>query len=269
MKLFETNEYFPGVYHISAGGSVMMTLIVLEESRQGASKDALLFDAGYGLLDPRPFIQEILAKHRLGLENLKVLMSHVHHDHILGGSWFDSFFLHTDDAPLLDVYTGELYRSKVLGKLSGTGELPPAFDRQRFLSVSYNDRFRVDLPQCNQIEILHVPGHTPGTLLLYLPKYKLLLTGDNWNPTTWLFFPEALPVRRYAEHMRKLLALDFEHVLCSHSPMLMPGDRLRSYIRGLTEQTFAKAVKTETPYLEINTLLCHPEPETNFVFRGA
>jgi glyoxylase-like metal-dependent hydrolase (beta-lactamase superfamily II) len=106
-------------------------------------------------------------------------------------------------------------------------------------------------------------------LILYLPAYKLLLSGDNWNPTTWLFFPEALPVRRYAENMRKLLALDFEHVLCSHSPALTQGARLRNYINGLTEQTFAKAVKTETPYPEVYTLLCHPEPETHFVFRGA
>jgi glyoxylase-like metal-dependent hydrolase (beta-lactamase superfamily II) len=264
MKLFETKEYFPGVYHIGAGGNVMMTLIILEESGQ-----TLLFDAGYGFLDPRPFIQDILAKHGLRLEALKVIMSHAHHDHILGGTWFDSFYLHQDDVPLLDVYTGELNRSKVLDKLSDAGELPSAFDRSRFLSVSYNNRFRIDIPRFDQIEILHVPGHTPGTLLLYLPKYKLLLTGDNWNPTTWLFFPEALPVLRYAENMKKLLSLDFEHVLCSHSPMLIAGDRLRSYIRGLTEQTFAEAIKTETPYPEITTLLCHPEPGTNFVFRGA
>lgn len=264
MKLYETHEYFPCVYHINAGGSVMMTLIVFEESGQ-----ALLFDTGYGLLDPRPFIREILAKHGLKPDVLQVLMSHAHHDHILGGSWFNSFYLHPDDAPLVNVYSGEHYRIKVLEKLSGAGELPDSFDRSRFLSAAYGDRVRVDIPQFSGAEILHIPGHTPGSLLLYLPAHKLLLTGDNWNPTTWLFFREALPVRRYAENMRQLLALDFEHVLCSHSSALTSGERLRDYIHGLTEQTFTEAVKTETPYPEINTLLCHPEPETNFVFRGA
>jgi hypothetical protein len=102
---------------------------------------------------------------------------------------------------------------------------------------------------------------------MYIPGYRLLLSSDNWNPTTWLFFPEALPVEEYAKNMKTLLSLDFEYVLCSHSGELMPGGRLKNYINGLTDKTFSGAVPAETPYPQYKTLLCHPEPETNFIFR--
>jgi hypothetical protein len=104
--------------------------------------------------------------------------------------------------------------------------------------------------------------------MIFVPEHKLMLTGDNWNPITWLFFPEAVPPQIYSHNMRELLALDFEHVLCSHSKELIPGIRLRNYINGLVPQTFAAAVPTETPYPEIKTMLCHPEPEFGLVFRG-
>jgi hypothetical protein len=68
--------------------------------------------------------------------------------------------------------------------------------------------------------------------------------------------------------MKTLLDLDFEHVLCSHSSGLMPGKQVRDYINGLVPRTFETAVKTSSPYPEINTLLCHPEPGTSLVFRG-
>jgi glyoxylase-like metal-dependent hydrolase (beta-lactamase superfamily II) len=263
---YSCHEYFPGIYHINDDG-VYMTLMFVAPAR-GRAGEALLFDAGYGFSSPRPFITELLEKHGLDPSRLTVLVSHVHHDHLLGARWFDSFFIHQADFPLLDTYTNEATRTRVLSAKENSGSVPDDFDRTAYYSADFQSRARTDIPAIQGVDILHVPGHTPGSLVLYIPAYKLLLTADDWNPTTWLFFPEALPAEEYAKNMKSLLALAFEHVLCSHAGDLFPGERLRNYINGLTNETFAKGVPAETPYPRIKTLLSHPEPGTNFVFRG-
>lgn len=254
-------EYFPGVYHISDGLGVQFTLIV---SRAGA----ILFDAGYGIKDPRPYLKNLLKKHRFSLHDLSVVISHAHHDHLAGARWFNAFHIHWKDFPLIDVYTERNILERVLVRAMEQGLIPPGFDKEAFFLTRYRRRARIRLPIQPDIEILHIPGHTPGSLVVYVREHKVLLSADNWNPTTWLFFPEALSVHEYAANMRKLLSLDFDYVLCSHSKDLIPGDRIRNYIRGLSAETFAQAEPAETPYPEIKTMRCRPEPETDFIFRA-
>jgi glyoxylase-like metal-dependent hydrolase (beta-lactamase superfamily II) len=259
---FNYHEYFPGIYHISDVASVNFTLIVPE-----GQKGALLFDSGYGYFDPKPLVLEILKKHRSNIENLTVLMSHAHHDHILGGRWFDSFYIHKDDIPFVKIYTAEEYRRRTLTQAKEKKSLPDNFDESSYYSADYSRRLKGGIPSIEGVQILHIPGHTPGSLVLYIPRYKLIMTADNWNPTTWVFFPEALSIGDYTKSIQDLLPLDFEYVLCSHSSELIPGRRLRDYINGLVPSTFEKAQEIETPYPGIGTLLCHPEPGTNLVFR--
>jgi glyoxylase-like metal-dependent hydrolase (beta-lactamase superfamily II) len=259
----DCHEYFPGVYHIGDALGVHMTLIVPEGTGR-----ALLFDSCNGLSDPGPLVAALLEKHGLGVEKLSLVISHAHRDHVFGARWFDSFYIHEDDVPLTAIYTTKDMRAGVLKKAIDRGVVPEGFDEDAFYRADYQRRIKPGIPSFAGIDIVHLPGHTPGSLVLFFPKYRLLLTADNWNPTTWLFFPEALWVEDYAKNMRTLLSIDFEYVLCSHSGSLMPGSRLRSYINGLTEEIFSGAVPAETPYPQYKTLLCHPEPETNFIFRG-
>jgi glyoxylase-like metal-dependent hydrolase (beta-lactamase superfamily II) len=259
---FSCDQYFPGIYHIGDVTSVNFTLIIPE-----GQKRALLFDSGYGYLDPKPLVAEILQRHSSGIENLTVLMSHAHHDHLLGARWFDSFYIHESDIPFVETYTAEGYRKRTLTKAKENNCLPADFDEEAYYGADYSGRFKAGIPSIEGVRILHIPGHTPGSLVLYIPRYKLIMTADNWNPTTWVFFPEALSIGDYSKNMQKLLPLDFEQVLCSHSHELIPGRRLRDYIKGLVPPTFEGAEEIETPYPLIKTLLCHPEPGTNLVFR--
>jgi glyoxylase-like metal-dependent hydrolase (beta-lactamase superfamily II) len=165
------------------------------------------------------------------------------------------------------MYTNEKTRSKIHTRAKTGGVLPCNFDEAAFYNDPYRGKFSTAIPSFPGMDIIHLPGHTKGSLALYIHRHQLLLSADNWNPTTWLFFPEALPVESYAKNMRTLLSLDFKYCLCSHSEKTAQGLRLRNYINGLTCETFADALETETPYPHIKTLLCHPEPETNLVFR--
>jgi glyoxylase-like metal-dependent hydrolase (beta-lactamase superfamily II) len=195
-------------------------------------------------------------------------LSHAHYDHLPGARWFERFYLCRGEIPVLDTYTEEAYLRRVLAQARIRGILPAGFDEGSFLGTDYRRRAREELPQLPGLELIPLPGHTPGSLVLYVREYRLLLTGDNWNPVTWLFFPEAVPVGDYAENMRRLLPPDYRWALCPHSRELIPGGRLRRFVDGLRPALFGAAEPAETPYPAIKTLGCRPEPESLLVFRA-
>ena len=102
-----------------------------------------------------------------------------------------------------------------------------------------------------------------------MPEYRvnimLLLSGDNWNPTTWLFFPEALGAGEYLFNLRRLQDRPFFHVLCPHREGLYPRSALDDFIRGLTDAALRSAVPVSMNR-PIDTREAHPAPEQQFVF---
>ena len=239
---FELNHVCPGVTHIRDAMGVCMTLIEGE-------KAALLVDTGYGTEDVAAFIRTLTDK------PLTVLLTHNHHDHALGARWFEKTVMFPEDMAEWHVFTGEEKRRVVLSQAIGKG-----------LSVSEQDflagECRLPLPISKgtynlgnlAVEVLPCPGHTLGSCVVYIPQAKLLLTGDDWNPCTWLFFEAALPVQQYRENVRRLQALDFAHVLCSHQLECFPRAKFDDFANNLTDEVLdaAKPV-TIGGYGHINT----------------
>lgn len=220
---FEVNHVCPGVTHIRDAMGVCMTLIE-------GSQAALLVDTGYGTEDVATFTRTLTHK------PLTVLLTHNHHDHALGSRWFDRTLMFLEDMAEWQVFTGDEKRRAVLGQAVGKGIDVTEAD---FLA----GECRMPLPASKgafdlggiTVEVIPCPGHTPGSCVVYVPERELLLTGDDWNPCTWLFFEAALPVRQYRENVSRLLALDFEYVLCSHQPECFRRAKLEAFIDGLTD----------------------------------
>ena len=239
---FEVNRVCPGVMHIRDAMGVCMTLI---EGTQAA----LLVDSGYGTEDVAAFVRTLTDK------PLTVLLTHNHHDHSLGSRWFDKTLMFSEDMAEWPIFTGEAKRRVVLGQAIGKG-----------LPVTEVDflwgECRMPLPMSQgnynlggiTAEVIPCPGHTPGSCVVYVPERKLLLTGDDWNPCTWLFFEAALPVRQYRENVRRLLLLGFTHVLCSHQLECFPRSKFEAFLAGLTDETLdASKPVTIGNYEHINT----------------
>ena len=238
---FIVHEVLPGVRHIQDGMGVCMTLLT-GESR------ALLVDTGYGLENVAAFAATLTDK------PLTVLLTHHHHDHALGARWFPETWMFPEDQAEWPLYTGEAQRLRLLKAAEDKG-LPVAGD---LLSAAIGvpralEEGPIDLGGL-MAQVIRCPGHTPGSAVLWVPERRLLLTGDDWNPCTWLFFPAALPVRAYLDNMRRLLALPFEQVLCAHQPELFPRTKLEAFLVGLTEEALRTAEPaTITGYGTINT----------------
>lgn len=226
---FELNPVCPGVTHIRDAMGVCMTLIEGE-------KAALLVDTGYGTEDVQAFASTLTDK------PLTVLLTHNHHDHALGSRWFDKTVMFPQDMPDWSFFTDEDKRRTVLGQAIGKG-LPVS--EQDFLAGECRMPYALhegwlDLGGLS-VQVIHCPGHTPGSCVVYIPQEKLLLTGDDWNPCTWVFFDAALPVQEYRDNVRRLQKLDFTRVLCSHQLECYPRAKFDAFMDGLTDEALDAA----------------------------
>ena len=79
------------------------------------------------------------------------------------------------------------------------------------------------IPFAFPVQVVHLPGHTVGSIALFLPDRKLVIIGDALQYKLSLrLFPPAPGVtedpERAMESLRKLLDLDFDAICFSHFP---------------------------------------------------
>ena len=183
--MFQVNEVLPGVRHIQDAMGVCFTLIT-------GTERALLFDAGYGTEDVGAFVRTLTDR------PVTVLLSHGHHDHMLGARWFAETWMDEEDRAEFRERTGEGQRKKVARQAKERGAALPEDFMTAVIPEPKTIRYTEKLGAfgaCREnlggreIRVIHVPGHTPGSIVLYDGENDLLLTGDDWNPCTWMWFP--------------------------------------------------------------------------------
>ena len=257
---FTISQPLPSIYHIEDISKVCFTLVK-------GQRDTLLWDTGLGLYD----VAACIAPYVHG--TLHVVLSHGHYDHACGHHYFSEVLLHPEDLQLCKHAVAEDNRAQIVNRVKGRGFLDETFDPLRYQSHPNNvirpiQKYTLDLGGIS-VRFIPTAGHTKGSMVAFIPEYKLLLTGDMWNPHTWLFFPESQPLSVYTQSMKSIRDLQAEAVLCSHDIKRRTMRRLRTYIDGLHDNTFAKAKPcTIPPYTHINTYCCRPEPQSLLVFNG-
>ena len=229
MNGFNAAQVLPGVWHIADCMGVCMTLLT-------GTERALLVDTGYGLDDVHAFVRTLTSL------PLTVLLTHAHHDHILGARWFEQTCMLAADLPAFPLYASAAQRSRVQEQAHARGlQTPPDFLTASIPLPQAISPCAMDLGGIT-VQIIACPGHTPGSAAVYIPERKLLLTGDNWSPCTWLFFDEALPAEAYRANLQVIQKLPFTHVLCSHQPVLFERGRLDDFLSGLTDENLRNAL---------------------------
>ncbi len=230
--MFRTLNPFPGIGHIEDAMGVCMTLLT-------GSGRALLFDTGYGLENVKTGIGRITSL------PLTVLLSHGHHDHAMGALWFPSVQIAEKDLPVFRKYTSEPWRLHVLRQAEAKGLSGPTdYSTRPVAEAHVLDWEESDLGGLT-VQALQLPGHTPGSVMLLVREHGCLITGDNWNPETWCFFPEAEPVQILRRSLQTVLTLDFHHVLCSHQHRLFERAKLEQFVEALTDENLRNALPTD------------------------
>jgi len=241
---FSVIQPFPGVTHITDVMGVSFTLI------EGC-REAVLFDTGYGMEDAGSFVETLTDK------PVTVLLSHGHHDHILGARWFKKSYLCKEDLEEFRARTGELQRTKVKAQAGNACVKVPEDFMTAVIPLPEPIRFtgetagfeslKMDLGG-REILVLRVPGHTPGSIVIYIADAGLLLTGDNWNPCTWMWFPSSIAADKWRGNMKHMLngiesayAAGIRNVICSHQPMVREGTELKDFLDYMTDDRLREA----------------------------
>ena len=216
-QVYTVAQIGEGLYRIG-NSMVYMDLIV-------GSHHALLFDTGYGFGSLKDVVQGITDK------PLYVVNSHGHVDHACGNEQFGGAYIHEKDMVLAVEHNGRAMRMAELE----TAEVPMDFDLEAYLSLGtgmltpVGEGHRFDLGGMT-LEVIHLPGHTAGSIGLWCPERKLFWVGDAMNCFVWLFLPEAQSLDTYIETLHTAAALPFTHMLQSHEPKPVPKEKLWDYL---------------------------------------
>ena len=134
-----------------------------------ASREAVVVDPGMMRDGEREMVTKFIDEHNLSVKH--ILLTHLHVDHITSARW------------LADKTGGDVCGSVLDNQLGQ--ELPDQVAHFRInievqpLTVDRNlaDGDTIQLGD-ETIQVLHVPGHSPGGLAFYLPQSGLLISGD-------------------------------------------------------------------------------------------
>ncbi len=170
-----------------------------------------IIDTGVGFNFTR--LKDVLRVFKMPMENVKqVINTHYHFDHIGGNGYLTGaqILIHEADAPVLEngdaetavaeFFGGSMHKMKVARKLK--------------------DGEQIKLGTM-EFQIIHTPGHTPGSICLYEPKQKLLITGDtvfsNGVGRTDL---DGGDFEQLKKSLEKLSKMDIQKILPGHGPIV-------------------------------------------------
>lgn len=146
-------------FRCSGPVSTNTLVIACEKSRQAAIIDAAADSAGY--------VEKMVENHHL--TPVMLLLTHSHWDHIVDASkikarWSLPLYVHSEDAPNL--------------KKPGADGLPLPLNIEP-VSPDYNlEEGSILQLGSLKIEVIHTPGHSPGSVSFYVPQEKILFSGD-------------------------------------------------------------------------------------------
>jgi glyoxylase-like metal-dependent hydrolase (beta-lactamase superfamily II) len=154
----------------------------------------------------------------------RIICTHAHPDHIggvreLAGERDVDVLMHPADLEGLKVKLRDAVANRNRGQLIAyftrhPGEATPVTDGQV-------------LPILGGLQVVHTPGHTPGSICLYAARLKLLFAGDTLQVirrrVTFAsrVFSEDLPLARAS--VARMAELDVQTIAFSHYPPLRDG----------------------------------------------
>lgn len=193
----------------------------------------LLVDSGLGLSSLRQAARELFAA------DVLAVATHAHSDHVGGLHEFEHRWVHADEADALaagedafpvdvDGYSAQTRRALAAVGYEVSGGLLTAapyrgFDARRHALKGCEPTRRlregdvVDLGD-RTLEVLHLPGHSPGSIGLWELRTGILFSGDAVYDGPLLDQLPGSDVAAYARTMRRLLDLPVEIVHAGHDP---------------------------------------------------
>ncbi|WP_434051894.1 MAG: MBL fold metallo-hydrolase [Roseibium sp.] len=213
---------------------------VLEQANmffvRGSDRD-MIIDTGMGIVPIAPYVDPLSAKPH---SEIICVSTHTHIDHIGGVHEFDTRLVHPIEADEMasPSIMNTIIRDEidpVLLELFASAGYPPldellitALPHEGYDPATYalkgapatgllEEGDTVDLGD-RQFTVLHVPGHSPGSIALFEEKTGILFAGDAIYDGPLIYDGPGMSVDDYVVTMKKLQALDVTIVHGGHDP---------------------------------------------------
>lgn len=174
-------------------------------------KEAVLVDTGVGFAGLKETVDSLTSL------PLSVILTHMHPDHAGGAGAFEKVYVHPKDLPMAEQMNLQGRMRFGSGAIHGTRLTPedfiPAPVDKAFLPLSDGQVF--DLGGIS-LEIIHVPGHTPGSCCVLFREERSVLFGDACNANTLILW--GCSISQYKEGLQHLQTYRsrFDTVYYSH-----------------------------------------------------
>lgn len=230
-KFFQSKKIYDNVTLIQGLGGVQCYLVEGQER-------ALLIDGLTGVGSLRAYVRELTDL------PVMVVITHGHIDHTGVAYEYKECFINPDDIVLMYSKTHSDSAGR-LGFATGGGQKPGFGMEDVFPAVPVKtypvyDGDVFDLGGTS-LEVIQVPGHTRGTVVLLDRDNKTIYSGDACNANTLLGLEGSTSIEEYLESLQHLKAYDGEYEVMwgGHGPMSVPKSIVDDSIR-LCEQILAR-----------------------------
>jgi glyoxylase-like metal-dependent hydrolase (beta-lactamase superfamily II) len=218
-------EVIPNVYQMTFRG---VNVLVIAEA------ELTIIDTGFRASVPK-IVDFIHSLGRSPEEISLIIITHNHFDHAGGLSELRKLTHAKVAAHKADIYDvdGQLPYPQFVQK---TLRVRPFSALRSFLGIGSHD---VDiqlsggevLKPLGGLKVIHVPGHTPGSICLFSPQHKLLIVGDVLvKHSHTIHFPHKSASTNLPQAIRsvkRLVGLDFEIICFGHGRPLMENARAK------------------------------------------
>lgn len=196
----------------------------------------LVIDGGMGLVPLRPTLDLLPGKPVIAVA------THIHVDHVGALSEFETRAGHRAEAAffedMADGYTlAHLFRAQP----DAVGRAPhEAWSRQRFeirpapLSRILDEGDLIETGD-RSLRVIHLPGHSPGSIGLLDERHGDFLAGDAIYRGRLVDDLPGSDVPAYRETMRRLLEIEFSRAYCGHGETIDQNE-LRSIARAYLDK---------------------------------
>ena len=123
-----------------------------------------------------------------------VANTHGHGDHVLGNVYFEEAYMHPDELQVLELF---IHNPEFIADCEKYGLKMSAFKELFGGEV-------IDLGG-EQVDVIHVPGHTKGGLCFLAREERVLFTGDAINRFLWMQLDHSLSMKELVASLENIM----------------------------------------------------------------
>jgi glyoxylase-like metal-dependent hydrolase (beta-lactamase superfamily II) len=152
---------------------------------------------------------------RLG-KLLYIINTEPHVDHVSGAFFFDvPVVAHEGTRKAVLDASVDQYR-EMLKRTDPNSTLPEGY-RYRPATITISERATLYLGR-HTFELLHMPGHSPSQIAVFVPEERVIFTSDNVTNGSPPFMHQALPFA-WLDSLKRMQKLDADRLVPGHGPV--------------------------------------------------